>query len=120
MGFVCVVCNDLIFSTKIKGTAEALGIDLRIVPGGVFDPPEAPVDRILIDLNAPGTSSPDLARLRQVFPPPTTIVAFGSHVDVARLKAAREAGCDLVLPRSAFVEQLPTLLDPLQESKPTA
>ena len=34
------------------------------------------------------------------------VIAFGSHVDVARLKAARAAGCDEVLPRSAFFEGL--------------
>ena len=34
------------------------------------------------------------------------VIGFGSHVDVARLKAARAAGCDEVLPRSAFFEGL--------------
>jgi len=38
------------------------------------------------------------------------VVAYGSHVDAAGLKAARDAGCDVVLPRSAFVEQLPVKL----------
>jgi len=28
-------------------------------------------------------------------------------VDATGLKTARDAGCDVVLPRSAFVEQLP-------------
>jgi hypothetical protein len=38
------------------------------------------------------------------------VVAYGSHVDTATLRAAREAGCDVVLPRSKFVEELPTAL----------
>jgi hypothetical protein len=38
------------------------------------------------------------------------VVGFFSHVHVERAKAAREAGCTRVLPRSAFVEQLPALL----------
>jgi len=37
-------------------------------------------------------------------------VAFGSHVDVEALKAARAAGCDQVWARSRFVEQLPQLV----------
>jgi hypothetical protein len=34
-------------------------------------------------------------------------MAYGAHVDAAGLWAARQAGCDIVLPRSAFVEELP-------------
>ena len=33
-----------------------------------------------------------------------------THVDAAGLRAAREAGCDPVLPRSQFVEALPLRL----------
>ena len=39
-----------------------------------------------------------------------TIIGYGSHVDTATLKAARDAGCDVVLPRSKFVEELAHLL----------
>jgi hypothetical protein len=38
------------------------------------------------------------------------VIAYGSHVEAATLHAAREAGCDLVLPRSRFVEELPVSL----------
>ena len=38
------------------------------------------------------------------------IVAFGSHVDTALLEAARAAGVDDVLPRSAFFRRLPEVL----------
>ena len=38
------------------------------------------------------------------------VIGYGSHVDAARLKAARKAGCDEVLPRSAFFEDLQTKL----------
>jgi hypothetical protein len=37
-------------------------------------------------------------------------MAYGSHVDTATLRAARAAGCDPVLPRSKFVEDLPICL----------
>ena len=38
------------------------------------------------------------------------VVAYASHVDTASLKAACDAGCDVVLPRSKFVADLPTAL----------
>jgi CheY-like chemotaxis protein len=34
------------------------------------------------------------------------VIGYGSHVDAARLKSARQAGCDDVLPRSAFFDCL--------------
>ena len=51
--------------------------------------------------------STDLLRqLGEVCPSPPRVVAYGSHVDTATLRAARAAGCDPVLPRSKFVEDL--------------
>ena len=38
------------------------------------------------------------------------LVAYGSHVDAEALRAARAAGCDPVLPRSKFVDDLPAAL----------
>jgi CheY-like chemotaxis protein len=38
------------------------------------------------------------------------VIAFGSHVNAEALRAAREAGADRVLARSAFVRDLPALL----------
>jgi len=37
-------------------------------------------------------------------------IGFVSHVQNDLIAAARDAGCDLVLARSAFVSQLPSLL----------
>jgi hypothetical protein len=34
------------------------------------------------------------------------VIGFGSHIDRARLEAARQAGCDEVLARSAFFSRL--------------
>lgn len=39
-------------------------------------------------------------------------VGFGSHVSDALLDAAREAGCEQVLPRSIFFRRLADLLGP--------
>ena len=41
----------------------------------------------------------------------TPIIAFGSHVDAAAGEAARKAGCEHVLSRSRFVEELPALVE---------
>ena len=66
---------------------------------------------MLIDLHNPGLDLPGLLRdLADASASMPRVVAYGSHVEAATLHAARTAGCDLVLPRSRFVEELPVAL----------
>jgi CheY-like chemotaxis protein len=105
-----LLCDDLIFTSRITGTARALGLEIRpartpeaLVELARLQPPSG----VLIDLGHPGLVLEDLLNhLRQVCPVMPRVVAYGSHVDTASLKAARAAGCDPVLPRSKFVEDL--------------
>ena len=65
---------------------------------------------VILDLSNPGLNIGEtVANLKRLEPPPR-VVAYGSHVDTATLKAARAAGCDVVMPRSQFVEELPKSL----------
>ena len=49
-----------------------------------------------------------LTELRAVCPTMPRVIAYGSHVNTELLKAARDAGCDHVLPQSKFVALLET------------
>jgi hypothetical protein len=60
-------------------------------------------DLVVVDLSRPGVL--DVLPLVAV---PT--IGFGSHVDRALLGAAREAGCQEVLARSAFFSRVAELL----------
>ena len=65
----------------------------------------------MVDLANPGLEiAAVVTKLRQSAESSPTIVAYGSHVDTETLKAARAAGCNRVLPRSQFVEELPKAL----------
>ena len=107
-----LLSDDLLFISRIAGTARALGLELKAARGtaelialaGVQTPACA-----LIDLQNPGLDIGALVRLIKDAGN-SYIVGYGSHVDAATLKAAREAGCDLVLPRSKFVEELAAAL----------
>ena len=61
---------------------------------------------VIVDLSNPGLVLSELMAGLGALSPVPRAVAYGSHVDVETLKAAREAGCDPVLPRSKFVEEL--------------
>jgi CheY-like chemotaxis protein len=110
-----LLSDDLIFASRITGAASAVGQSVRRVRStdelsslARQQPPRC----VLVDLAFPGLVLGDLlAALRGCCSDMPRVVAYGSHVDVAGLTAARAAGCDPVLPRSKFVEELPTELE---------
>src|SRR5262245_954768 len=109
-----LLSDDMIFSSRITGTAHALGLKINVAKttndlmAQVVKPPPACV---IVDLSHPGLQVDELIReLKDAYSPMPRIVAYGSHVDAATLRKAREAGCDVVLPRSKFVESLPNEL----------
>jgi len=108
-----LLTHDLIFSTKVTSTARALGLEVAAV-GDLERAAELCRDKrpgcVFIDLAVPDLDiTAAVAQLRRAADAVPT-VAYGSHVDKARLDAARAAGCDEVLPRSRFSAELPDLL----------
>jgi DNA-binding NarL/FixJ family response regulator len=106
-----LLSDDLIFASRILGTARDLGLEVRQARDqrhlANLLGQESP-RLLLIDLHNQGLV---LAGLLERLPEPRPfVVAYGSHVEAATLKAARDAGCNLVLPRSKFVEELPRAL----------
>jgi DNA-binding NarL/FixJ family response regulator len=109
-----LLSDDLIFTSRVTGTARAQGLLVEAVrsPEALLALARDAAPRcVLIDLHNPGLNLPELLRqLREACPAMPRLVAYGSHVDTETLRAARAAGCDLVLPRSKFVEDLPAAL----------
>lgn len=107
MAALCLVLSDdLLDSSRITGHAKAAGFDVITCRDSTAL--LAAIDRkpalALIDLHNPGlTIETVVPGLRGAG---AKVIGFGSHVDVPRLKVARAAGCDEVLPRSAFFEGL--------------
>jgi CheY-like chemotaxis protein len=106
-----VLSDDLIFTSRITATARDLGFAFRAARCAeallALARQEAP-RCVIVDLANPGLVVAELVRqLTEIRTPAPRVVAYGSHVDVATLRAAREAGCEPVLPRSKFVEELP-------------
>ncbi len=105
--------SDLIFTTKITSTAEALGVPVEVVRtleelAGSLAGDGAAV--VIVDLEIDGVDPIDaIGRCRDAAPRPR-VIAFGSHVRTEQLEAARQAGADEVMPRSAFVRRLAEIL----------
>lgn len=105
--------TDLIFATKIRSTAQAVGAVVELVrdrPGLESAATSGPVDQVLLDLNATGLDPASAVAAARAIPGRPKIVAYLSHVQADLAAAARAAGADEVLARSAFSERLPSLL----------
>lgn len=107
---VVLLCNDLLFGSKVTATGRAHGI-----PVAVARTPAAAVAKVadaacvIVDLHMEELKLPEfLGQLRAMRP--VRVIGFGSHVDVETLKAARRAGCDLVMPKSQFNAELESKL----------
>jgi len=111
--------EDLFFQAKIMETARKLGVKVEFVKGGDKDAaarltelPEGEVPKLVVfdlnNLNAkPMTLIPKLkSKLKKA----TSIVGFLNHLQSELKAKAIEAGCDAVMPRSAFSQTLPNLL----------
>src|SRR6478672_7438403 len=99
-----LISRDLFFTSKVTGTASALGVEVQVL-GDAQAAAEAVAAHdyrcVFIDLADAGLDVGSFfAGLKGDSRPP--VIAFGSHVATARLQAAREAGCDEVMPRSRF------------------
>ena len=111
---IVVMMEDLLFLSKIMETAKA--IDVKVVrgdaQGGKAALRDAQPQAIILDLNSRTLPAVELIQSLKADPAtrPIRIVGFVSHVQEELISAARAAGCDSILTRSAFTKRLPELL----------
>jgi hypothetical protein len=109
-----LLCDDLMFTSRITGTARAANLSLfaaRTVAEFVSTAGWMRPTWVIIDLDFPMLKLDEVLReLKEACHAMPRVAAYGSHVDAAGLRAARDAGCEPVLPRSKFVEDLASLL----------
>jgi CheY-like chemotaxis protein len=112
---IIAIVDDLFFASKIRGTAEQVGVTtsfLRtvdaVVAGVIQDQPSL----ILCDLHSQKINAVELAkklkadeRTRDI-----PLIGFFSHVQTELERAANEAGFDRVIPRSIFARDLVKIL----------
>jgi two-component system cell cycle response regulator DivK len=111
---VCVV-DDLLFSVKISTTAKARGVETyfeRSAASVVERVREKQPSLVIFDLNSGKLRPMDAIAALKADPELKAIPTLGyvSHVDSTTIAAARAAGVDEVLARSAVSERLAEIL----------
>jgi CheY-like chemotaxis protein len=107
----------MIFASRVKSTADAVGAPLQLVRNAdqmLRLCTEVNPRLIIIDLDVRTLDPVDLIRRLKdgAQPDGPQILAYVSHVREDLITAAREAGADQVMARGAFSKNLPAILAP--------
>src|SRR5215472_13696333 len=109
--------DDLFFMAKIQETARKLNVKVEFVKTDkdlmdrLKQNGEEKPSLIIFDLNNASAKPLTLIpKLKNKLKKGTSIIGFLSHVQGDLKQKAHEVGCDMVLPRSAFSQNLPQLL----------
>lgn len=110
--------EDLFFLAKIQETAKKLGIKVGFLKNEkdtvakILDAPQHERPSLIVfDLNNANAKPLTLIpKLRAKLKKTTSIIGFLSHLQGDLKVKAVEAGCDMVMPRSAFSQNLPNLM----------
>jgi CheY-like chemotaxis protein len=110
---VVVVVNDLMFGSRVRAAAEQEGVPVAFARSSeALHAQATSAELVLLDLNTRWLRAAEEIRALKANAATqhVRIIAFGSHLSVESLTAAREAGADRVMANSAFVQLLPELL----------
>ncbi len=115
MAPVVAAVEDFFFASKIREAALHAGVEVAFattVPALLAEAARPDVRLVVVDLNGASVPGPDAVRALKADPATAGVETVGylAHVMVELRAAAEAAGCDRVLPRSAFVKFLPDLL----------
>ena len=111
---VLAVLDDLFFTVKINEAAKRAGLSVTFVKSqrDALDQAVAGAALIILDLNFAGIQPVELIQKFKADPSlqKINLVGYVSHVQGELKQEAQEAGCDMVLARSAFSQSLQQIM----------
>ena len=111
---VLAVLEDLFFTVKINESAKRAGLGISFVKSehDVLEQAKHKPALIILDLNFHGVDA--LRLIRKLKSDEHTkgisVIGYLSHIQGELKQQAQEAGCNMVLARSAFSQNLPQIL----------
>jgi len=114
---VVAVMEDLMFMVRIQEAAKRSGLETVVVKTKADALKKAEQQPVLIVMDLNYRAGEPLELIKELKAAEATssihLLAFVSHVQTELRAAAVAEGCDTVLARSAFVQNLPDLLNHL-------
>ncbi|MGB7328575.1 MAG: histidine kinase [Rubripirellula sp.] len=107
---ILMVSGDLVFGSRVKAAAERADWKFSLggrLPDGELDD----VRYVIVDLSTRSGVVGTIVGECNERCPSAKLIAYGPHVQVPKLKAARDAGIEQVITNSQFDAMLATLFD---------
>ena len=111
MGRVVALMDDLFFQMKLAETAKQLGVEVKVATNGeaLMGLMASEPKLVIVDLNSRSQPIEAIEQLR-LTRKDVRVVGFLSHLQTRLAAQAQAAGCDEVLPRSSFTQNLAAIL----------
>jgi DNA-binding NarL/FixJ family response regulator len=111
MARIVALMDDLFFQMKVAETAKHLGLELKVAANAdaLLSLLEPTPRLVIVDLNSRSQPLAAIERVRAA-QKDLRVIAFLSHVQRDLAAQAQAAGCDEVMPRSAFTQNLAAIL----------
>jgi DNA-binding NarL/FixJ family response regulator len=106
-----VLSTDLMSSVRIADTATALGFESTTAESATAIE-DASADIVVIDIASSPISPADAVQQLRRSNPAARFIAVYRHTDPDQARAARAAGCDLVINRAQFFGDIAAALRP--------
>lgn len=105
---VVFLSGDLMFASRVQAAAQAAGYRFQLA-GQLPTEGEGEPRWIILDLATRAKLLPDVVEAGRRQFPQARWIAYGPHVQAAKLRAARDANIETVLTRGQFDASLPSL-----------
>jgi CheY-like chemotaxis protein len=111
---VIAAVDDLLFTVKITDMAKRTGLQVQFVKNepDVLEAARSNPLLVIIDLNTHALDPVQTIRALKADPQTkgVSLLGYVSHVHGELKQQAHDAGCDMVMARSAFSQNLPLIL----------
>jgi hypothetical protein len=105
---VWFLSGDLMFASRVRSAADRAGLEFRLAMN-LPDEPTSEIRYVILDLSTRSSLTATLLESCERLCPNAKLIAYGPHVQIGRLKTAREAGIPTVMTRGQFDQVLPRL-----------
>ena len=109
-GIVVFLSGDLMFASRVRGAAEQAGLRFHL-GGNLPDEINEQIKYVVLDLSTRSQLTETLMSQCAERCPGATLIAYGPHVQVSKLAAAKDAGIPVVMTRGQFDSRLSTLFN---------
>lgn len=107
---VLMLSGDLMFSSRVKSAVERAGKRFQL-SGSLPSAASDQIEFVIVDLSTRSGVLPDLAEQCARLCPQAKLIAYGPHVQVDQLEAARQAGVSNVMTNGQFNRELASLFN---------